>query len=408
MTVNASYRVGRRGVAKFVLTALALACASWGAFGQPEADATAMATVQAGERTSDAPLPVTQQQAALGQRLFFDRRLSQDGTVSCASCHQPDKYFSDGLRTSHGVHQLAGSRNAPSLLNASLNTSQFWEGRVRTLEEQALRPFVNPREMALPNPQALLKRVAADAGYASAFASAFGPSDAITLAHLANAIASYERTLNLADSLFDRHLAARVPLPVDAARGYQLFVGAAACATCHQIDGATPRFTDDEFHALSVSTQRLGARLADLTLRVAHQREQGMSVDEIVLSDKDVAELGRFVVTLNPADIGAFRTPSLRNVAETAPYMHDGSIATLEEAVDQEIYYRSGKDGHPLLLTPTERQDLVAFLKTLTTPKQEVLALAPSQRALPAPTRPGSAPGAKVPTRTIKASADAL
>jgi cytochrome c peroxidase len=366
------------------------------------------AQAQASSLTSGAPSSLAAQQVALGQRLFFDQRLSLDGTISCASCHQPDKYFSDGRRTSEGVRHQPGSRNAPSLLNVGLNSSQFWEGRAQTLEEQALRPFVNPREMALPDHQALLARVAADPAYGRAFGAAFGTSDAITLDHLVTAIASYERTLNVADSLFDRHLTAQAALPADAARGYRLFVGAAACASCHQVDAATPRFTDDQFHAVSVSAQRLGARLADLALRVARQRQQGLSVDDIVLSDKDVAELGRFVVTLNPADIGAFRTPSLRNVAETAPYMHDGSIATLEEAVDQEIYYRSGKDGHPLLLTPTERQDLVAFLKTLTTPKQEVLALAPSQRALPAPTRPGSAPGAKVPTRTIKASANAL
>jgi cytochrome c peroxidase len=320
--------------------------------------------------------------AALGQRLFFDPRLSRDGSTTCATCHQPQNFFADGLPTSRGIGGQLGSRNAPSLLNAALNASQFWDGRADTLEQQALGPFLNPREMGMPDHETVVARVQADADYVRMFGSAFGGSDrqSITIDNIAHAIASYERTLVLANSAFDRFAYAGETSALSAAaqRGYRLFSGSAGCADCHQVSGARASFTDDRFHSLSVGLQRIADRLAPLTLKVAQLRQQGMTVDQVAVADAEMAELGRFIVTLNPADLGRFRTPSLRNVAETAPYMHDGSIATLEEAVDQEVYYRSSERERPMLLTLEERHDIVEFLKSLTTPAQEVMSKAPA------------------------------
>ncbi len=323
----------------------------------------------------------------LGQTLFFDRRLSRDGSTSCSTCHVPARYFSDGLATSRGVAGAIGSRNAPSLLNVALIDSQFWDGRVQTLEQQAMLPMVNPREMAMPSLQAVVDAVRRAGDYGPLFARSFGirdPSD-IRVDMIATALAAYERSLNVADSPFD-HAAfggQSGVLSRRAERGRRLFTGAAGCSSCHLVGHDAATFTDNRFHSLSVGLQNLGDRLASLTLKVAELRRQGRSPDEIVIADPDFAALGRFVVTLAPTDLGAFRTPSLRNVAMTAPYMHDGSVPTLAEAVDDEVYYRSNESGHPLLLTPTERGDLVAFLESLTSPLDQVLAKAPpSARSL--------------------------
>ena len=326
---------------------------------------------------------------ALGQTLFFDARLSRDGSTSCSTCHVPARYFSDGLATSRGVAGAVGSRNAPSLLNVALIDSQFWDGRVQTLEQQAMLPMVNPREMAMPSLQAVVDAVRRAGDYGPLFARAFGIRDGsgIRLDMIATALAAYERSLDVKDSPFDRAAFGdrSGALSRPAERGRQLFTGAAKCSSCHFVghDGAT--FTDNQFHSLSIGLQPLADRLASLTLSVAELRRQGRSPDEIVLANSEFAALGRFVVTLAPTDLGAFRTPSLRNVAMTAPYMHDGSVATLSEAVDDEVYYRSNESGHPLLLTPTERGDLVAFLESLTSPLDQVLAKAPpSARSLTA------------------------
>ena len=323
----------------------------------------------------------------LGQTLFFDSRLSRDGSTSCSTCHLPPRYFSDGLATSHGVAGAVGSRNAPSLLNVALVDSQFWDGRAQTLEQQAVAPMVNAREMAMPSLQSVVDVVRGADNYGPLFARAFGTRDAggIRIDMIATALAAYERSLNVTDSPFDRAVFGdRLGiLSQQAERGRQLFTGAAGCSSCHLVGHDAATFTDNRFHSLSIGLQPLADRLASLTLSVAELRRQGRSPDEIVLANPEFAALGRFVVTLVPTDLGAFRTPSLRNVAMTAPYMHDGSVPTLSEAVDDEVYYRSNETGHPLLLTPTERGDLVAFLESLTSPLDQVLAKAPpSARSL--------------------------
>jgi len=157
-------------------------------------------------------------------------------------------------------------------------------------------------------------------------------------------------------------------LSAGAQRGLALFRGRAKCSDCHVIGKDYALFTDNDFHSVNIGLQRIAPRLAELTTRLVKARQVGASLDQTVLSEEDLAELGRFAVTLKPADIGKFRTPSLRNVALTAPYMHDGSVATLEAAVEMELYNRGTDMGRPLILTPQERSDLVALLQSLSSP----------------------------------------
>jgi cytochrome c peroxidase len=316
--------------------------------------------------------PSSPLKVALGQTLFFDKRLSSDDSISCASCHQPGHAFSDGRKLAQGVAKRAGTRNTPSIINAAFNTSQFWDGRRPSLETQALDPLFNTREHALTDRQILLTRLRQDVKYANAFKAAFDVSpEAIQMEQVGQALASFERTVLIAgDSPFDRYHYGgdKSRLSPSAERGLALFQGSAQCATCHVIGKTSALFTDNAFHSLSVGLQRIEQRLPEITTRLVYLRENGAHLDQTVLRDEDVAELGRFAVTLRPADIGKFRTPSLRNVALTAPYMHDGSVATLNQAVELEIYYRSAEAGRPLILTPAEKLDLVAFLNSLNSP----------------------------------------
>jgi cytochrome c peroxidase len=308
---------------------------------------------------------------ALGRRLFFDPRLSLDGAISCASCHQPQKAFSDGRRVAHGIGGQEGTRNTPSLLNVAYNLTEFWDGRRPSLETQALDPLTNPLEHGLKDENDLMDRIRSDPSYMTEFSAAFALDAAsITSSHVAQALASYERTLIAGGSPFDRFYFGhdRTALNPAAERGLALFRGAAQCSTCHVIAQKAALFTDNQFHSVNVGLPRIAPRLAEITTRVVAVRNAGTRIDAVILSDRDISELGRFVVTLDPADIGKFRTPSLRNVALTAPYMHDGSVATLKEAVERELYEHTNQSGRPLILTPQEKEDLVAFLNALTSP----------------------------------------
>ena len=305
--------------------------------------------------------------ARLGEKLFFDRKLSGDGTISCGSCHQPDKAFSDGRALAEGIGGKRGTRNTPSILDAALSTTQFWDGRRATLEDQAIDPFVNPSEHGLANHAAVLARIREDASYERDFGAAFSMDGSrLSMQHVRKALATYIRSLNVSDSAFDRfeYGGDKSALSDSARRGLELFRGRAQCSSCHTIGKSDAVFSDGCFHVAGVETARIAARLPELTARVV--RAPSEQLDGLITTDPDVAALGRFVVTRDPRDIGAFRTPSLRNVARTAPYMHDGGIATLGEAVDQEIYYRSAKQGRPIVLTHAERIDLVNFLEALT------------------------------------------
>ena len=241
--------------------------------------------------------------AALGRKLFFDKRLSVDGTIACASCHSPDASFSDPRPFSLGVGGKLGGRNAPTVLNAAYNPQQFWDGRAPSLEAQAEGPIANPVEMNLPHAEAV-KRLAAAADYKPLFEKAFGPGD-VTMEKVRMAIASYERTIISGNSPFDRYQFGgdKKALSPAAIRGFELFKNTEKtnCTKCHTIDEKFALFTDGKYHNLGVGLDMEGE-----------------------LKDK-----GRFDQTKAEADKGAFRTPTLRNIALTAPYMHDGSQKTL-------------------------------------------------------------------------------
>jgi cytochrome c peroxidase len=324
--------------------------------------------------------PWTPAKAALGRIAFFDKRLSGDGTVSCASCHVPEKGYTDGVPLALGIGGLSGSRKTPSLLNVGLAASFFWDGRRPSLEAQALDPLFNPREHGLTDRAALIRLLRGDPVYRGAFRRAFGAEPgAVTLGHFGQAVASFERTLWAADSPFDRYEYAgdHSALSVAAQRGLSLFRGRAQCSVCHTLGDRSASFSDGQFHSLGVGFDKIAPRLAQTATRVANSAPN--ELDKLILSDADVAELGRFNVTKQPADIGKFKTPSLRNVALTGPYMHDGSVKTLGEAVETEVYYRSIEANHPLILTPAERSDLVEFLKSLTSPYATTLVVGKSQ-----------------------------
>jgi len=307
------------------------------------------------------------QVVALGRRLFFDVRLSRNGEVSCASCHQPDRAFADGRRVAVGIRGQKGTRNTPSIINAALHETQFWDGRRPSLEEQAADPFVNPIEHGLPDHAALLALIRSNRRYAQDFADAFGVTpSSISMKEVTRALAGFVSSLASGNSPFDRYMYAneRSALSPAAERGLELFRGRAQCAACHKIGQQSATFTDNQFHGVGVGLEDVAPKLAAIASRVA--RTSMDDIGPLVSQDAEVSALGRFLVTRNPADIGKFRTPTLRNVAHTAPYMHDGSVPTLQDAVDRELYYRGQALGRPLVLTPAERRDLVYFLESLT------------------------------------------
>ena len=306
---------------------------------------------------------------ALGKKLFFDTRLSADSTISCASCHRPELAFSDGLRVARGVSGRSGTRNAPTLLNVAFSESFFWDGRRPSLESQARDPFVNPIEHGLTSHETLIQIIKNDPDYQKLFRDVYGVSeDAIDLPNITRALAGFQRTLVAGDSAFDRYYFGKnaQAMSQSAIRGWELFRGRARCVTCHIIGKDYALFTDNRFHSLSIGLRKIGTKLPDLVTKLAKmQREER---ERLIFLDPAVSELGRFVVTLDPADIGKFKTPSLRNAALTAPYMHDGSVKTLEDAIEIEVYYRSTQDGRPLVVAPDEKADLLEFLRALTSP----------------------------------------
>ena len=307
--------------------------------------------------------PLTRAKVELGKQLYFDPRLSADGTVSCASCHHPSEGYSDGDKTSKGIRGQRGGRNAPTVINRLFSKIQFWDGRSPSLEDQALGPIENPIEMGntLQNACQTVENIP---GYRLQFLAVFGTAK-VTPKHLAMAIAAFERTVLSGDSPYDRHERAKpyreldlndedlepeiraraerylaaareTPMSKSALRGQALFFGKASCSTCHT--GAN--FTDELYWNIGVG-----------------------------MSKKDI-DWGRYVVTKEEKDRGAFKTPGLRNIADNAPYMHDGSEKTLMEVV--EFYNKGGEKNKwlsdrikPLNLTDQEKTDLVNFMHAL-------------------------------------------
>jgi cytochrome c peroxidase len=278
--------------------------------------------------------PQTAAKVDLGSMLFHDKRLSRDQSISCATCHDPAKAFSDRRKTAIGVGQKRLPRRTPSLLNAAYNSSQFWDGRAGSLEDQASRPVFAANEMGA-NETRLLARLRAVADYRQKFRQAF--NHAVNFKDVEKSIAAFERTLVTPGSAFDRYMQGdKQALSDQQKRGLILFFGKAACSECHN----GPNFTDNKFHSLG-----------------------------LLPGEPRHADPGRYAVTHNPADRHAFKTPSLRNVTLQSPYMHDGSIETLPKVID---FYNQGGGNGPksklvfkLGLTPADKEDLLAFLRAL-------------------------------------------
>lgn len=316
--------------------------------------------------------PLTAAKIALGARLFRDQRLSTTGEVSCNTCHLSGVAFQDARVVPRGVHQRKGTRNAPTVLNAAYLSALFWDGRAATLEEQALLPLTNPVEQGFHSLDAALQRIAADPAYRQAFEAVFSERPALTATHLARALAAFERTLVAGGSPFDRWHFGGDESAVDAAvkRGWAVFSGPAGCTGCHPVEAQSALFTDQAYHALGVGFARLGPDPRAVAQDPAQAIQAGAAV---------VSELGRYAVTGRLDDLGAFRTPTLRNVARTAPYFHDGSAATLEAVIaffdaggrqpgaDAAAPYRSPR-LRPLGLGQQQKDDLVAFLRSLSSP----------------------------------------
>lgn len=303
--------------------------------------------------------PLTRAKVELGRQLYFDPRLSKDGTVACATCHHPDLGWADAAPVSTGIKGQKGGRSAPTIVNRLLGPTQFWDGRAASLEEQALGPIANPIEMGFTVEEgvALLNSIE---GYAVQFQAVFGGP--ATAERVAKALASFERTIVSGNSKWDYHEQAlpyfdyepedgdepeflqkmqriladeeQHRMSESAIRGRELFFGKAQCSACH----VGQDLTDESFHNLGI----------------------GMEAKE--------PDLGRYVVTKVEKDKGAFRTPSVRNIALTAPYMHDGSLKTLREVVE---HYARGGTPNPWLsekifkldLGEQDKQDLVAFME---------------------------------------------
>jgi cytochrome c peroxidase len=289
--------------------------------------------------------PPSEDTVALGRRLYYDPQLSVDGTISCASCHAPQFAFSDEHQVSIGVGKKTGTRHSPTVINSAYNALQFWDGRAPSLEEQAKGPMANPVEMA-HSLDGVVKRVQADPKYLELFKKAWG-TDQINIDLVAKSIASFERTVLAGDSPFDRFYYGhdKKALSPAAQRGLKLFTNPkkANCEVCHTIGKTSALFTDNKFHNLGIGADTRG----------------------------NLTDVGRFSQTKRDEDMGAFKTPTLRNLAHRAPFMHDGTFPTVKDAL---AHYIGGgnlndhldKEIHALdFLSFDERDDLLQFLESL-------------------------------------------
>jgi len=310
------------------------------------------------------------ERVALGHKLYFDTRLSADGTVSCATCHDVTRGFTDQLKTSEGIKEQIGHRNAPTTLNVALLQTVFLDGRSPTLEHQAKQPIINPVEMGMPDGQAAVDAIKDDPEYQAAFQKAYGRP--VNYDDIGRAIAAFERTLVFIDSPFRRFLNGdENAISSEAKQGWKLFNEKARCVTCHPMNPSNPLGTDNRFHNIGVSARHQDFdALAKQALKALKEDPSEKKLDELALAT-NMSELGRFLVTKNRSDIGAFRTSILLNIGITPPYMHDGTVETLWDVMDH--YNKGGEpnlflDGgmEPLALTEDEINNIVEFLFTLT------------------------------------------
>lgn len=314
--------------------------------------------------------PMEPARIELGRKLFFDGRLSADGTVSCASCHKPELGFADGLAVAEGIEGRRGTRNSMSLLNVIYNPSQFWDGRADTLEEQAIQPLVNPLEMGNRSHDEVVGRLRKVDEYVAAFRKVFGGE--ITAGRIGLALAAFERTLVSADSPLDRFIAGDASaISEEAKRGFAIFRGRGRCSRCHSFSEQRPFFTDFMYHNTGVAANHPAFESLARRAAAATETDRAAELIEGMAKEPGGQELGRVLSSHLLFDIGAYRTPSLRNVELTAPYFHDGSARTLADVVR---FYNGGgrtnpnleEELHPLGLTEHEQRDLVAFLESLT------------------------------------------
>ncbi len=313
---------------------------------------------------------MTPQRVELGRKLYFDTRLSQDNSVSCATCHDVTRGFTDRRAVSEGIRKQLGKRNAPTTLNAALLQTFFWDGRSPSLDHQAKQPILNPVEMGMPDEATALKAISDVPEYQEAFKNAYGRE--MNYDDLGRAIAAFERTLIFVDSPFRRFLNGdQAAISAQARAGFDLFNGKARCVACHPMNPSNPLGSDNRFHNVGVSARH--QNFEDLVKTARKALEEGASekkLDELAVAT-DLSELGRFMVTRNRSEIGSFRTPLILNVGITGPYMHDGSMATLWDVMD---HYNKGGEANPFLdggieplgLTEAEIDQIVAFLFTLT------------------------------------------
>lgn len=313
---------------------------------------------------------MTAERVALGRKLYFDKRLSADGTVSCATCHDVTRGFTDQLKVSEGINDQLGRRNAPTTLNVVLLQTVFLDGRSPTLEHQAKQPIINTIEMGMPDGQAAVDAIKDDAEYKAAFQKAYGRT--VNYDDVGRAIAAFERTLVFVDSGFRRFLNGdEDAISPDAKKGWELYNEKGRCVACHPINPSNPLGTDNRFHNVGVSARHQDFEgLAKRGLKAMKEDPSEQKLDELALST-DMSELGRFMVTKNRSDIGAFRTPLLLNIGITPPYMHDGTVETLWDVMDH--YNKGGEanlflDGgmEPLALTEEEINSIVALLFSFT------------------------------------------
>jgi cytochrome c peroxidase len=313
---------------------------------------------------------MTPERVELGRKLYFDTRLSHDGTVSCATCHDVTRGFTDQRPTSEGIRGQLGKRNAPTTLNVALLQTLFWDGRSPTLDHQARQPILNPVEMGMPDGATALKAIQGDAEYQAAFKKAYGRE--MTYEDLGRAIAAFERTLVFVDSPFRRFLQGdSAAISAEARAGLELYNGKGRCMSCHPMNPSNPLGSDNRFHNVGVSARHQNFKgLAKQALKAMAEDASEQKLDQLAVGT-DMSELGRFMVTHNRSEIGSFRTPLILNVGITGPYMHDGSMATLWDVLD---HYNKGGEANPFLdggieplaLTEAEINQLVAFLFTLT------------------------------------------
>ncbi len=316
--------------------------------------------------------PLTPAKIELGRKLFLDRRLSHNGTLSCAMCHVPEQGFtSNELATPIGLEGRSLRRNAPTLYNVAYAASLFHDGRETTLENQVWSPLLARNEMGNPSVGYVIEKIKALPDYGGLFEQAFGRGpDMLTVGQ---ALAAYQRTLLSANAPFDRwyYGGDKNALTQEAQRGFEIFRGKGGCAACHVVGEKHALFTDNAFHNTGVGWARSMGVKGKRTVQLAPGLT--VEVDEKMLQDFEppLPDTGRFEVTFDPRDRWAYRTPTLRNVALTGPYMHDGSLATLEGVVE---FYDQGGIDHPLKdpllkplgLTAEEKRALVAFLEALT------------------------------------------